>query len=263
MSTRPSVPVEVTQIADRLVSRLRKVLKERLLAVYLFGSATTGTFEPEISDMDTVAVLEGDPTEDDVSTLSSMHDQLAHQAPAWNDRIEVDYLSARALAEFRSHPWRAARISPGEPFHRIEIDRRWVLDWYQVQTSGITLFGPPPGEFIPEIAQAEFVAAVRDQLRDWPERISRDFTPGRIAYAVLTLCRALRACTIGDYVSKKEAALWTANELPQFRALIEDAVAWRNSQESGTRRAPAGESAIRLSEAVLRLCSAVKSRSSP
>jgi predicted nucleotidyltransferase len=258
MPTRPGVPSEVNQIAGRLVARLRGLLKERLLAVYLFGSATTGAFEPQISDIDTVAVLEGDPTDNDVSALGAMHDELVEEAPAWNDRIEVDYVSARALAEFRSHAWPAARISPGEPFHRIEIDRRWVLDWYQVQTSGIALFGLPPDRLIPEIAQSEFVATVRDQLREWPDRISGDFNPGRIAYAVLTVCRALRACTVGDYVSKKEAAMWTANELPQFRAVIEDALAWRYGLQSSTRRAPAAQSAIRLSQAVVRLCSAVQ-----
>ena len=76
MPTRPGVPSEVDQIAGRLVARLRGLLKERLLAVYLFGSATTGAFEPQISDIDTVAVLEGDPTDNDVSALGAMHDEL-------------------------------------------------------------------------------------------------------------------------------------------------------------------------------------------
>jgi predicted nucleotidyltransferase len=258
MQTKPGVPAEVNQMAGQLVARLRGLLKERLLAVYLFGSAATGAFEPHISDIDTVAVLDGDPTDNDVSALRAMHDELAEEAPVWKDRIEVDYLSARALAEFRSHAWPAARISPGEPFHRVQIDRRWVLDWYQVQTSGITLFGLPPGQLIPEIAQAEYVAAVRDQVREWPDRISGDFNPGRVAYAVVTVCRALRLCTLGDCVSKKEAALWTASELPQFRAVIEDALAWRYGLESSTRRAPAAESALLLCKAVLRLCSDVQ-----
>src|SRR5689334_12865754 len=100
MQTKPGVPAEVNQMAGQLVARLRGLLKERLLAVYLFGSAATGAFEPHISDIDTVAVLDGDPTDNDVSALGAMHDELAEEAPAWKDRIEVDYLSARALAEF-------------------------------------------------------------------------------------------------------------------------------------------------------------------
>ncbi|HZQ49572.1 MAG TPA: aminoglycoside adenylyltransferase domain-containing protein [Candidatus Dormibacteraeota bacterium] len=250
------IPPEVNGIFGELVARLRALLKERLVAVYLFGSATIGAYEPGVSDIDVVAVLDGDPTDEDVSALRAMHEQLAGDAPSWNDRIEVDYLSARALAEFRGEPRPAARISPGEPFHRIQIDRRWVLDWYQVQTSGVTLFGPPPAELIPAIGQAEFVTAVRDHLREWPEWVSGESDPGRIAHAVFTFCRSLRACTLGDFVSKKEAAIWAADELPDFRAVIEDALAWRYPPEPGTRRAPTGEGALGLCQAVVRLCSA-------
>jgi hypothetical protein len=37
--------------------------------------------------------------------------------------VEVVYLSSRALATFRTVSSPAARISPGEPFHAIQVDR--------------------------------------------------------------------------------------------------------------------------------------------
>src|SRR5690242_5940062 len=140
MPAEVEIPVEVTEVAKRLLGDVRSALGERLLAFYLFGSSTTGAFETGVSDVDTVTVLRSDPTDDDLSKLAALHDQFADEAPEWRDRIEVDYVSARALAEFRVHPWPAARISPGEAFHRIQIDRRWVVDWYQVLTAGKTLY---------------------------------------------------------------------------------------------------------------------------
>lgn len=253
ISTTSPIPSEVDQIADRLISELRGVFGDRLLAVYLFGSATTGAYKPGISDVDTVAVLRDDPTDDDIASLAAMHEHIVQEAPTWNDRIEVDYLSAKALSDFRSHPWPAARISPGEPFHQIQIDHRWITDWYQVRRTGMTLYGQPIENLVPKIPQSEFVEAVRDQLAEWPDRLVDDSTPGRVAYAVLTLCRAFRACRTGDYVSKQEAALWAVGALPDFGDVIHDAIAWRCSDGQG--RAPDRQRAIRLCTAVLDRCS--------
>jgi Domain of unknown function (DUF4111)/Nucleotidyltransferase domain len=249
------IPPEVSEVAGRLLAELRTLVNDRLLALYVFGSSTTGAFEPGISDVDTVAVVASDPTEEDVTTLAGMHKRLALEMPAWDDRIEVDYLSARALEEFRAHPWPAARISPGEPFHRIAVDHRWVLDWYQVRTSGLALYGPSPDELVPAISEAECVQAVREQAAEWPNRISDNPSPRGLAYAVLTICRALRACTTGEYVSKKEAANWASHQLPEFRAVIEDAVAWRYTQAPKIARPPDPDAARSLSEAVLQRCS--------
>ncbi len=48
------------------------------------------------------------------------------------------------------------------------------------------------------------------------------------SYAVLTMCRALYACTHGEQVSKKRAALWTQAYLPQWAPMIQRAWSWRS-----------------------------------
>jgi len=249
------IPPEVAALAEQLLQAQRHVLGDRLLALYLFGSATTGSFQAGISDIDTLAVLASDPNENDLAGLARMHEELVKNWPAWEDRVEVDYLSSAALANFRTDSWPAARISPGEPFHRIEIDHRWITDWYHVLISGVALYGPPPQQFIPPISHAEFVEGVRQQLLDWPGRLTEDLGPAGRAYALLTACRALRVCLTGDYVSKQEAARWAGAQLPGFRDLIRTAVAQR--YEPQTAHTPAGPSLARTRrfvEMVIDLC---------
>jgi hypothetical protein len=41
------------------------------------------------------------------------------------------------------------------------------------------------------------------------------------------MCRALYAYKNGDQVSKKQAALWAENELPEWSKLIQNALQWR------------------------------------
>ncbi len=249
------IPPEAAAITARLSAAQRQALGDQLLALYLFGSAATGSFEASVSDVDLLVVLSAEPTEHEIDTLATMHEKLIKDAPQWDDRVEVDYLSAAALANFRSSAWPAARISPGEPFHRIQIDLRWVVDWYQVLVSGVAIYGPPPQTFIPSISHGEFVKAVRDLLQALPDRLTDDVGPSGRAYAVLTACRALRACRTGKDASKKEAAEWAAALLPPFRNLIMGALAQRYEPRTGlaSNEAPLGET-IQFVRAVSNLC---------
>jgi predicted nucleotidyltransferase len=222
-----TIPPEAAPLIDRLLADQKRTLGDRLLATYLFGSAASGSFEPGVSDLDTVAVLATDPTDGEILALALMHARLTADLPEWDDRIEVDYVSAEALANFRIRSWPSGRISPGEPFHRVDINGRWVLDWYHVLHSGIALYGPPPQVLIPPISHLEFVTGVRRLLREWPDRLTHDLGSGGRAFAVLTACRALGLCQTGDHMSKKDAAMWAATRLPQFQDLISRALARR------------------------------------
>lgn len=96
--------------------------------------------------------------------------------PEWTDRIEAVYLTTQALETSLSGPAPAARISPGEDFHAIEVDPRWILDWYQVLTAGIVLDGPPIVEVVPVITREEYIEAVRGYLLDptgWCRSVTR------------------------------------------------------------------------------------------
>jgi len=76
--------------------------------------------------------------------------------------------------------------------------------------------------------------AVLEILRGWwapmlddPARLH---SPGYRAYAVLSMCRALRALQYGTIVSKPAAARWAAAREAtgeRWTALIERALAWR------------------------------------
>ena len=49
------------------------------------------------------------------------------------------------------------------------------------------------------------------------------------AYAILTMCRALYVHRTGEQASKRQAARWAREELPQWADLIQSALAWREA----------------------------------
>ncbi|HEX6401389.1 MAG TPA: aminoglycoside adenylyltransferase domain-containing protein [Actinomycetota bacterium] len=223
----------MSELLRRLIQRQEDLLGDDLLGSYVFGSVATGDFEPGISDVDSVIVLRADPTPARLTTLGRLHEEIVEEMPAWEDRVEVVYLSSRALAMSRGASWPAARISPGEPFHAIEVDPRWLIDWYQLREVGVVMRGPAIDSLVPEITHREYVDAVRQHLLSWRGSLDDLESQGEQAYAVLTMCRGLRTVRTGEHVSKREAARWASDELPEHSDLIRDALAWRARSRGG------------------------------
>jgi hypothetical protein len=220
---------DADSVLSLLVGGQRRVLATDLAGSYLFGSAATGAFEPGVSDLDTVALLRSDPTERQLARLRVLHASIVREMPEWDGRVEAVYVSTHALTNFRTTS-PAARISPGEPFHPIEVDHRWLIDWYQLRAVGIALHGPPVAHVAPLITHGEYVEGVRQHLSD-PEWRDATVTLGDRSYAILSMCRGLRTCRTGEHISKREGARWASQLMPEHAALIEDALAWRARPE--------------------------------
>jgi predicted nucleotidyltransferase len=219
------------ELLEALVSGITAILGDDLVAVWLFGSSVTGGFDPAVSDIDHVAVTSPNVEAVDLPGLERMHQQLARRHPDWEDRIEVVYVSRGALESFRTSVGGLAVISPGEPFHvRDDPLSEWLQTWYLVRETGVALYGPSPAEIIPPIARAEFVAAIARYSGELRHRSRAGATGGAVAYAVLTMCRALLTVELGTTGSKQEAAAWVRERMPDWAWLIDSALECRRSR---------------------------------
>jgi hypothetical protein len=220
----------INALLELILSSLQNVLGTKLVGLYLFGSLVIGDFDPQISDIDLMAALSSDIDEREFEALHKMHAEFAQQHREWDGRIEVCYISVAALSAVRSRTSNIARISPGEPFHTRESSREWLSNWYLVRERGVTLFGPSPQEIIEPISKDEFIQTIKAHARAWGEWIHDMHKRGGQAYAILTMCRALYTCKNGEQVSKKQAALWAQQELPEWSQLIQNALLWREDR---------------------------------
>jgi len=226
----PETPFpDINRLLESLLSSMRHILQERLVGLYLYGSLTTGDFDPESSDIDLLAATSSDVSSTEFGALRAMHLDFSRDNPRWEDRVEVAYLSLAALRTFRSERSPIAVISPGEPFHMAEAGRDWLMNWYLVREKGVALFGPPAESLIAPIAREEFAQCVRDYAADWGDRIRDVRDRKEQAYAILTMCRALHLRRTGEPASKRQGALWAREELPQWSRLIQNALAWREA----------------------------------
>lgn len=225
-------PPGIGDLLGELLEGIRGVLGERLLGLYLYGSLTNGGFEPELSDIDMLAVLTSAVDEREFGRLREMHCAFARRHPAWEDRIEVLYMGREGLRTFRERRSPITVISPGEPLNTKDAGSDWLMNWYLVREQGHTLFGPAPEEFIGPVSLQEFKESVRDYAFEWREWAPRLEHRGAQAYAILTACRALCTWTEGRQPSKENAARWVARRHPQWAAFLAEVMEWRRTMWS-------------------------------
>jgi predicted nucleotidyltransferase len=221
---------DINRLLESFLSHVQQIFQEKLVGLYLYGSLTTGDFDPDSSDIDLLVVTSSQITAAEFDALRAMHGDFARENPEWEDRVDAVYLPAAALKTFRSEKDPIV-ISPGEPFHvrKGEALRDWLQNWYIVRKSGLALFGPPPKTVIPPITRDEFAKAMRRYVTEVSGWIEHERSRKSQAYAILTLCRALHVHRTGKQVSKRQAAVWAQEEFPEWSRLIQSAFAWRQA----------------------------------
>jgi aminoglycoside adenylyltransferase-like protein len=225
----PSAYPHVNSLLERLLLRMWQILGSKLVGLYVTGSLVVGDFDPDISDVDLLAAITDDLTGAEFAALKQMHDDIVLHDPQWDNRIEIAYLSLKALKTFKTDSSKIGIISPGEPFHIIDAGKDWLVNWYIVWEKGVTLFGPPPQTLIAPISKEEFLDTVRNHVRGWREWMDHVHSRPYQGYAILTMCRALYTLTNGEQVSKIQAAAWVSKQMPEWAGLIGEALRWRKA----------------------------------
>jgi len=222
----PTAPGVLNSVRDAIAD----MTGSSLVGLYVYGSLVAGGFEADISDIDLIAVLADDPSDELSTRLERMHDSLAGRYPDWADRIEVVYVAQTRLRKPHEEIPRMAVISPGEPFHLVSAGPEWLLTWYPAREEGVALVGPAISTIIPEIPQDEFLEALRGRLREFRAGLEDDASRGSCAYTVFTVCRGIYTLEFRRRPSKIRAAEWVADKYPEWAALIESAAGWRKQR---------------------------------
>src|SRR5437870_6374635 len=137
MTPRDVIAGAERSVAQDLARSIREVLGEDLVGIYLSGSAATGGFDTDVSDLDLVAVTAAPADRIDLAGLKAMHGEFIRERLDWVDRIEAVYVGRVTLASFRTSTDSMAVISPGEPFHiRSDAPVRWLQNWYLIREDG-------------------------------------------------------------------------------------------------------------------------------
>ena len=216
-----NAPARVREIVFAFRDGLQNTLRDKLLGLYLYGSLAYGCFNSETSDIDFVVVLSEPLTSEEEQKIAQLHEYLGHD-PEYGERIEGTYMTEEQVKTDNYPPdflfyvagkeFVKAKKGQGEqdfPMHRQHLHESGLkIIGYEPQR----LFLPVPWETLKRSLQQELLF-IKEQFEKRP------------MYAVLNLCRVVRAYETHKLSSKKQGGEWGFQNLPaEFHEIIQTAL---------------------------------------
>ena len=227
----PTPYLELNQVLEELVARIRRILAENFVGVYLQGSFAVGDFDQH-SDVDFIVVTEDELAPARVEALQVMHDQVYQLESSWAQHLEGSYFPLEVLRLASNRGLNLWYLDHGAR-SLVRSDHCNTLLVRQVlRKKGVTLAGPPPETLVEPIPLESLREEMRGVILNWGQEILEDPSPynNRFyqTFIVLNYCRMLHDLRMGYPGSKRAGAEWAKSALdPKWRGLIDRAWAGR------------------------------------
>ncbi|MGF2208209.1 aminoglycoside adenylyltransferase family protein [Streptomyces albidoflavus] len=199
----------MTDQLEEVISLVRELLPAPdLVAVYLYGSATTSGLRP-YSDLDVFVVVRRGLVEEERRGLTARLLGISG-APGRPVVVLGDVVPWRypARQEYQYGEWLREAYERGEvPGARVEPDLAVLMR--MVVADGRVLAGPPAGEVLPEVPAEDVARAVVAGVPGLLGELAED-----TRNVLLTLARAWVTLDTGAVVPKDAAAGWALGRLP-------------------------------------------------
>jgi len=237
MKTNSTPYQDVNQILNLLLTESKKTLGEQFIGMYLYGSLSSGDFDPDSSDIDFLVVTDDILSETTVSELEAMHNLIWKTGSKWAAKLEGSYVHKELI---RRHDPNGAPC-PTVNEENFFVDKRgsdWIIQRHIIRDCGIVLDGPDPKTLIDFVGPDDIRSAIMGTLHEWwipmldnPIWLQKRGSEYR-AYAIISMCRVLHALEYGTIVSKPKAIQWARLQLDeQWIRLIDKAVAVSQHKE--------------------------------
>jgi predicted nucleotidyltransferase len=219
---------DVNETLDTLLLAAKEILGRQFVGMYLYGSLSSGDFNPKSSDLDFIFITEGILSDETISMLEAMHKQLWSDGSKWAKKLEGAYVPKDLIRRHDPNGNLCPSVNEGS-FYLARLGSDWVIQRHVVREYGVVIEGVEPKLLIDPVSANEIHQSVLGVLDEWwfpmldhPEWLDRGCEYH--AYAVITMCRSLHALRHGTIVSKPAAAYWAQAEFPEWSPLIQKAL---------------------------------------
>ncbi len=237
MNTNPTPYPNINEIVNLLLISVQEILGDQFVGMYLYGSLSSGDFDPESSDIDFLVVTMDILSESKVSELENMHNRVWATGSKWAAKLEGAYVPKDLIHRHDPEGMPCPTVNEGK-FYVARLGSDWIIQRHIVRECGVVLAGPDPKTLIDPICPNDIRGAVLSILQEWwfPMLDDPSWLAGHgseyHAFAVITMCRALHALEHGIVVSKPKAVQWAHQALGKpWSRLIDKAVAAARHEE--------------------------------
>jgi predicted nucleotidyltransferase len=218
--SHPTLYFDVNQILHVLHADVKEILRDHFTGMYLYGSLSSGDFDPKTSDIDFLVVTEGSLPDDMITGLEAMHNRLWAGKTKWASKLEGSYIP-RSLIRAHDPNGPACPTVNEAAFYLDPRGSDWIIQRHVIREQGVVLDGPDPKTLIDPVSPDVIRQSVLGVLHEWwfpmlddPSWL-REHEAGDRAFGVITMCRVLHALEHGTIVSKPKAMEWARSKLAE------------------------------------------------
>ena len=205
---------------------MQSILGDDLVGLYLQGSFALGDAD-EHSDVDWIAVVEAELSDEQVAELQSMHQRLYGLDTTWAQHLEGSYFPKGRIRRVEPSPAELWFLDNGSSELELDTHCNTAVVRWTVRERGVTLAGPDPRELIDPVSEDDLRAYAAWALEEWVDWANSLPSMSRRAQnlLVVSFCRILQTLETGQLTSKREAGEWALKALPaEWSSLITDAL---------------------------------------
>src|SRR5260221_6897436 len=144
----------VNDTIQELLIGARAILGEQFVGVYLYGSLSSGDFNPATSDIDFVAVTQGALPSETLAALEALHQRLWAAGSPWAAHLEGAYIPRAALRRYDPVAPPVPAVNEGR-FYVGGLGSDWIIQRYVIREHGVVLAGPPPTALIDPVTPGD------------------------------------------------------------------------------------------------------------
>jgi streptomycin 3"-adenylyltransferase len=210
-----------------LFDRFKAILSDNLVGIYLHGSYVLGGFNPDVSDIDFLIVVEGDFDFVRKKEIISVLLEFDKYSPAKGFEMSVmtvnETLRPLSPTPFLLHysNFHKDRYSNEDDYLCSGADDPDLLTHLTVIIDqGICAYGRPIDQVFGIVPRENYLEAIMYDLNDAREGIT-----GSFEYYVLNLCRSLFYLKENVIASKTDGGKWALKHVPnEFLPVVEGAL---------------------------------------
>ncbi len=236
-SESPTPYPEVNLVLNELLAGAQSALQEQFVGMYLYGSLSSGDFNPDTSDVDFLVVTESELPEEKILELEMLHQRLWSSGLKWAAKLEGAYVPKQLIRRHDPSAPPCPTINE-HAFYVARLGSDWVIQRHILRKCGVIVAGPSPAAWIDPVSGAEIRQAVLQIMQEWWQPMLHNPAwldergPEYKVYAVVSMCRVLYTLAHKEIASKPVSARWTIQQVDETqRQQIEDALVWKYGLE--------------------------------
>jgi predicted nucleotidyltransferase len=228
------LPASLQRLLGTIQKELPGMMPDILVGIYIYGSISYGAFDAKRSDVDVVVVLKRKMVKEEMKKLARWLQSGRMASDEWIGRLEMDFVVLEDIASNVRNDTETTRFS-GKRLKEKANMHGAAMDWENLRSCGIALYGKSPDSFVPGISRVLLFEALAEKFRslkqDIPVWVKIDLW--NQVFIVVQLCRVVYALeNDGRPVSKEQATRWCKGSLPlRFREMISFAL---ENMDAGT-----------------------------